>query len=82
MVPLVRLLDNNDVYLNTSNQYYDDNTINCNIRIEQELKMAKISRALSKAQRQKYIDLLKDNSDVLTCTYGDLKTYDPIVIQH
>ena len=82
MVPLERLLDLNDVYLKPANQSSSDNKVSCNIGIKQEPKMVKISRVLSKAQRQKYIDLLKEHSDVFAWTYGDLKTCDPIAIQH
>ena len=44
--------------------------------------MVKISRALSKARIHKYIDLLKDHSDVFAWTYVDMNTYDPTIIQH
>lgn len=82
LVPLEILFENNDVYLKPTNQSSNDNTINCNIGTEKEPKMVKILRVLSKAQRKKYVELLKEYSDVFAWTYQDLKTYDPIVIQH
>lgn len=68
LVPLERLFENNDVYLKLTNKSSDDNIVSCNIKIEQEPKIVKISRALSRAQRQKYVDLIKKYS----CVFLDI----------
>ena len=54
----------------------------CNIGIEKEPKVIKISKNLTKENKEKYIKLMKFFYDVFSWSYDDLKVYDPGVIQH
>ena len=63
-MPLERLFDNNVVYLRPVNQSSDENVISCNIGTNHEPKLVKISKVVSEEQRQKYVDLIKEYSDV------------------
>ena len=54
----------------------------CNIGIERDPKVIKISKNLTKGSKERYIKLMKEFYDVFSWTYDDLKVYDPGVIQH
>ena len=60
----------------------DDEVEECNIGIEKDPKVIKISKNLTKESKEKYIKLMKESYDVFAWTYDDLKFYDPDVIQH
>jgi ribonuclease HI len=82
LVPLERLFDRNDVSLKGEVSEDDTGTIQCNIGTENEPKLIKLSRSLTKEQRSEYIGLLKEFADVFAWTYEDLKTYDTSIIEH
>ena len=52
-----------------------------NIGIEQQPKMVKISKYLTHEDRQKYLDILKEYSDIFSWGYEDLQVYDKSIIQ-
>jgi len=82
LVPLERLFDGNDVVVKGRVSGDDADTAECNIGTPKEPKFVKFSRSLTKEQRAKYTELLRDFSDVFAWTYEDLKTYDTSVIEH
>jgi ribonuclease HI len=82
LVPLERLFDRNDVSLRGEISDDDTGTIQCNIGTENEPKIVKLSRSLTKEQRSEYIGLLREFVDVFAWTYEDLKTYDTSIIEH
>ena len=54
----------------------------CNIGSEKNPKIIKLSKSHTIAEKQKYIALFKEFSDVFSWSYEDLKTYDTEIIQH
>jgi hypothetical protein len=60
----------------------DVDTTECNIDTQEEPKFVKLSRILTKEQRDEYTELLREFVDVFAWTYEDLKTYDTSVIEH
>ena len=54
----------------------------CNIRTKDNPKIVKLSKSLPPTEKHKYIDLLKEYSNVFAWGYKDLKAYDTSVIQH
>ena len=73
LVPLERLFDNNDVYLKPKNKMDRDNTIDYNIGAVEDPQFVKISKSLSEENMEKYVQLIKQYSDICTWSYGDLK---------
>ena len=53
-----------------------------NIGTDAEPKMTKLSKALDLENRQKYITLMKEFSNVFAWSYDDMKVYDTYIIQH
>ena len=64
LVPLEQLFGNSDVYVNPSIHVLEGTTIDCNIGTNKEPKLVKISKDLSKEQRKRYINLMKEYVDV------------------
>lgn len=54
----------------------------CNIGTKQEPKIIKISKSLTKKNKERYIKIMKEFYDVFAWSYDDLKVYDLDVIQH
>lgn len=54
----------------------------CNLSNEKDPKIIKLSKSIPTAEKQKYISLFKEFSDVFASSYEDLKTYDTEIIQH
>jgi hypothetical protein len=82
MVPLERLFDNNDVNVKMSSSKENANLIDCNLGTKEEPKYVKLSKSLSENQRDEYVKLLKEFSDVFAWKYEDLTTYDTNIIEH
>jgi hypothetical protein len=76
------LFDGNDVAVKGRVSGDDADTAECNIGTPEEPKFVKLSRSLTKEQRNEYTELLREFSDVFAWTYEDLKTYDTSVIEH
>jgi hypothetical protein len=66
LVPLERFFDRNDVALKGKISDDDGDTTQCNIGTENELKFVKLSRSLTKEQRDKYVELLREFADVFS----------------
>ena len=81
MVPLERLFDNNDLYLKYDKKVDMDNIVDCNIGTEGDPKMVKISKSLLEEERERYVQVLKEFSDVFAWSYEDLITYDTCIMQ-
>ena len=79
-VPLEEIFDNNDVARSPRVAPSDAKVEECNIGTDKEPKVIKISKNLAKENKEKYIKLMKEFYDVFTCSYDDLKVYDPGVI--
>ena len=58
-VPLARLFNNNDVFINPSTKSSREYTLDCNFGIDSELEFVKVSKALSDDHKKKYIDMMK-----------------------
>jgi hypothetical protein len=82
LIPLERLFDGNDVVVKGRVSGHDDDTDECNIGTLGEPKFVNLSKSLTKEQRAKYTELLREFADVFAWTYEDLKTYDTSVIEH
>jgi hypothetical protein len=82
LVPLERLFDGNDVAVKGKVSNEDAKVTKCNIGTEEDPKFIKLSSNLSREQRAKYTELLKEFVDVFAWTYKYLKTYDTSVIEH
>ena len=54
----------------------------CNISTEENPKIVKISKLLPTEEKQKYIDLFKQYTNVFAWGYQDLKVYGKDTIQH
>jgi hypothetical protein len=60
----------------------DADVTECNIGTKKDPKFFKLSSSLSREQREKYAELLKEFADVFAWTYEDLRTYDTNIIEH
>ena len=63
-------------------QSIEENVLSYNIGSENEPKMIKISKTLSKKEINRYIKLLKEFVDIFARSYENLKTYNTNIIQH
>jgi ribonuclease HI len=82
LVPLERLFDKNDVVVKVKGSSDDADVTECNISTEKDPKFVKFSNSLSREQRDEYVELLNEFSDVFSWTYEDLRTYDTSIIEH
>ena len=74
--------DTNDVARNSKVSQSDVEVEECNIGIEKKPKVIKISKNMTKENKERYINLMKEFYDVFSWSYDDLKVYDIGVIQH
>jgi len=58
------------------------NLIECNLGSKEEPKYVKLSSSLLEDQRDGYIKLLKEFSNVFAWKYEDLETYDTGIIEN
>jgi len=82
LVPLEELFYFNDVAKNPKVQPKGTTIEDCNLGTKKEPKIIKLSKSIRVAEKQKYISLFKEFSDVFSWRYEDLKTYDTKIIQH
>ena len=82
LVPLEDLFDKNDVAKNPKVTPNSEEVEDFNIGTDAEPKMINLSKDLVSENRQKYITLMKEVSNVFAWSYGDLKEYDTYIIQH
>lgn len=82
LVSLEIFFDNNDVYLKSEKKVDKDDTVDCNTGTEVDPKFVKILWALSEEERKRYVQLLKEFSDIFAWPYKDLRTYDTNIMQH
>jgi hypothetical protein len=82
LVPLERLFDRNDVAVKVKGSADDADVTKCNIGMEKDPKFVKLSSSLSREQREKYVEILKEFADIFSWTYEDLRTYDTSIIEH
>lgn len=82
LVPLERLFDANDIAVNQKKENQDEQVEDCNLGTQQEPKMIKLFKGVSKDYKERYVDLFKQFQDVFAWSYDDLKTYDKSIIQH
>jgi hypothetical protein len=79
---LERLFNRNDVVVKGKGSNDDVDVTECNIGTKKDPKIFKLSSSLSREQRDKYVELLKEFAYVFSWTYEDLKTYDTSIIEH
>ena len=82
LVPLERLFDYNDVFLNPESKVDGESTIEYNIGTEDQPRLVKVSKFLSLETITKYIKLLKEFADIFAWSYSELKTYDMRIMEH
>jgi hypothetical protein len=82
LVPLERLFDHNDVSKNVVIQTEETDVEDCDISLDVNPRLVKVSRKLSKKQKEAYIELMKQYSDIFAWSYEDLKVFDTEIIQH
>jgi ribonuclease HI len=82
LVPLERLFDHNDVSRKVVIQTEETDVIDCDISSDLNPRMVKLSRKLSEKQRDIYVNLMKQYSDVFSWSYEDLKVFDTEIMQH
>jgi hypothetical protein len=82
LVPLKRLFDHNDVSKKAVIQTEETNVVDCDISLDENPRLVKISRKLSQKQKEAYVELMKHYSDIFTWSYEDLKVFDTEIIQH
>jgi hypothetical protein len=82
LVPLENIFDENDVARNPKITANDEDVEDCNIGTQENPKIIKLSKTLSREVKQDYIKLMKDFLGVFAWSYDDLKVYDTKVIQH
>jgi hypothetical protein len=56
--------------------------VDCDISLDTNPRLVKISRKLSQKQRRAYVELMKQYSDIFSWSYKDLKVFDTEIIQH
>jgi hypothetical protein len=81
-VPLEKLFDENDVAKNPRVSPNESEVDDFNIGTDKEPKIVKLSNSLSSENRKKYLELMRQFSDVFSWSYEDLKVYDKGIIQH
>ena len=64
LVPLERLCDNNDVFLNPDSKIVGESTVDCNIGTENQPRYVKVSKFLPQETRTKYVKLLKQYAEI------------------
>ena len=82
LISLQDLFDYNDVARNRKVIPNSDEVEEYNIGTDVDIKIIKLSKALDSENKQRYITLMKEFSDVFSWSYEDLKEYDTIFIQH
>jgi hypothetical protein len=76
LVPLEELFDNNDVEKNPKVTPNEGEAEDCNIGTKKEPKFIKLSKNLTPENKERYLKLMKEFSDVFAWSYEDLKVYD------
>jgi hypothetical protein len=82
LVPLEILFDRNDVAVKGKVSDDDVDVAECNIGIEKDPKLVKLSSNLPREQRDDYAELLRECVDVFPWTYEYLRIYNTCVIEH
>ena len=82
MVSLEKLFDPHDVAREPQLVPNCEDVEEVNIGTKEQPKIIKIARTLSPQEKQRYISLRKEYSDVFSWSYKDLNTYDTSIIQH
>ena len=82
LVPFEKSFDNNDVAKNPKVAPNEGEAEYCNIGTEKEPRLIKLSKTLTPENKERYIRLIKEFSDVFAWSYEDLKVYDTRIIQH
>ena len=81
-MPLEKLFDENNEAKNPRASPNESEVDEFNIVIDKEPKIVKLSKSLSLENKNKYIELMRQFSDVFAWSYEDLKVYDKGIIQH
>jgi hypothetical protein len=82
LVPLEILFDNIDVDKNLRVTPNEAEVDDFNIGTDKEPKFFKLSKSLSFENKDKYLELIRQFSDVFAWSYEDIKVYDKSIIQH
>ena len=76
LVPLEKLFDENDLAKTPKIIASEEDVEDCNIGIEENLKMKKLSNTLSPKVKQDYVKLMNHFPNIFAWSYDDLKVYD------
>jgi hypothetical protein len=82
LIPIEILFDQDVIPLKSTLQPHPEEVEYCNIGTKETPKLVKISKCLPPEMKSKYVELLKKYKDLFSWSYGKLKTYDTIVIEH
>ncbi len=82
LIPLEELFDQDDVARKPTLQPIEKGVEEVNVRTTANPKMVKLSKALPRKIKDKYISLMSSFADVFAWDYSNLKTYDTNIIQH
>lgn len=80
LVPIDRLFNKNYVASKPTTPEMDKQVEDCNIGLEDELQMVRLSEGIASQCKQRYLNLFKVYKDVFSWSYDDLKTFDTNII--
>jgi len=67
------LFDHNDIFGKAVIQKEETNVVDCDIISYLNPRLVKISRKLSQKQREAYVELMKEYSNIFALSFEDLK---------
>lgn len=82
LVPLEILFNKDDVASKLMAMGMDKQVEYCNISLEGEPQMVRLSKRIPLRYKKRYINLFKIYKGVFTWSYEDLKEFDTNIIQH
>ena len=82
IIPLEKLFDQNYVVKDPKVHPNENDIQDQNIGTEDSPKIVKLSRNLPPEEKNKYINMMKNYTNVFSWIYEDLKEYDTSIIQH
>jgi len=82
LVPLEKIFNKDDVTSKPMALEIDDQVENCNIGLEEEPQMIRLSNAIPLQYKQRYLNLFKTYKDLFAWSYEYLKQFNTSIIQH
>lgn len=82
LVPLEKLFENNDMEKNPRVKPSHEDVEDVNVGTEEDPRIVKLSSKFYVEAKDKYVNLLKQYSNLFAWSYDDLKFYDTSIIRH